>query len=531
MTDSTSLTPLRQEDYEAIEAAVMETARGRWFLAEYAKRHRSADTGMLLDAIQKLEKNLKREQVTPNIDRIKLDIADMASAIERTKEEIAQIAAQSEEGGHIEQASSELDAIVEHTETATQEILNTAETVQELAFEMREAGVDEAMCDRLEELTTNIYMSCSFQDLTGQRTQKVVHVLRYLESRVHSMIKIWHMPDDDLGNAAAATVREDQRPDAHLLNGPQLDGQGVDQTDIDSLMSEDHADAHAEAEMPAVGNDETPEEPDLDAFEAEALGSDEFAATGDDAPAADADGETEDQPDEDLEALAGEAMDGAGEPADEQFDPSDDMPAEASADLASFEAEALEEADPGEADLAEAEPDEAAPDEVDLSELMIVEDDLDFADPESDSDTADPEALADAEPETDAAPEPIVDEAADVFEAEAETPAEADDDDGAGEGLSAADIFEGADVFEVAEFEAGLEAESDDVAETEGEIDTDDGPQDDGEESAAAENLVIADEDGAMEDALWEEIELEAEKDANDPTADLPSGARMALFH
>ena len=33
-----SNSPLDPSDYEAIESAVMETARGRWFLAEYARR-------------------------------------------------------------------------------------------------------------------------------------------------------------------------------------------------------------------------------------------------------------------------------------------------------------------------------------------------------------------------------------------------------------------------------------------------------------------------------------------------------------
>ena len=46
---------LSASDYESIEAAVMETERGRWFLAEYAKRQRAADTGMLLEALKKLE--------------------------------------------------------------------------------------------------------------------------------------------------------------------------------------------------------------------------------------------------------------------------------------------------------------------------------------------------------------------------------------------------------------------------------------------------------------------------------------------
>ncbi|MEM8812505.1 MAG: hypothetical protein AAGF59_07780 [Pseudomonadota bacterium] len=67
MTDSIPTTPFCPEDYEAIEAAVMETARGRWFLAEYARRHRAADTEMLLAAIRKLEASLHPD-ATPDAD-------------------------------------------------------------------------------------------------------------------------------------------------------------------------------------------------------------------------------------------------------------------------------------------------------------------------------------------------------------------------------------------------------------------------------------------------------------------------------
>jgi hypothetical protein len=49
------------EDYEAIEAAVMDTARGRWFLAEFARRNRTADTSVLLTAIERLESMLAAE--------------------------------------------------------------------------------------------------------------------------------------------------------------------------------------------------------------------------------------------------------------------------------------------------------------------------------------------------------------------------------------------------------------------------------------------------------------------------------------
>ena len=42
-------------DYAAIEDAVMETARGRWFLLEYARRQRAVETQRLTDAVDRLE--------------------------------------------------------------------------------------------------------------------------------------------------------------------------------------------------------------------------------------------------------------------------------------------------------------------------------------------------------------------------------------------------------------------------------------------------------------------------------------------
>ena len=47
-----------EEDYDAIREAFMETARGRWFLDEYARRNRNADTRMVLDAVSRIEETL-----------------------------------------------------------------------------------------------------------------------------------------------------------------------------------------------------------------------------------------------------------------------------------------------------------------------------------------------------------------------------------------------------------------------------------------------------------------------------------------
>src|ERR1700676_1303084 len=51
-----------EQDYDAISEAFMETSRGRWFLGEYARRNRNADTRMVLDAVARIEENLAAQK-------------------------------------------------------------------------------------------------------------------------------------------------------------------------------------------------------------------------------------------------------------------------------------------------------------------------------------------------------------------------------------------------------------------------------------------------------------------------------------
>ncbi|HEY2761764.1 MAG TPA: hypothetical protein VGI75_13505, partial [Pirellulales bacterium] len=45
-------------DYDAILSAIMETARGRWFLSEYARRNRHANTDAILSAVNNVREML-----------------------------------------------------------------------------------------------------------------------------------------------------------------------------------------------------------------------------------------------------------------------------------------------------------------------------------------------------------------------------------------------------------------------------------------------------------------------------------------
>ncbi len=78
MSNSKAPSPIRTADYEAIEAALLQSERGRWFLAEYDRQNRSADKRMLLDAIAKLQASVVRPQEEAQKNHVRRDLLEMA---------------------------------------------------------------------------------------------------------------------------------------------------------------------------------------------------------------------------------------------------------------------------------------------------------------------------------------------------------------------------------------------------------------------------------------------------------------------
>lgn len=281
-----------EADYEAIEAAVMETARGRWFLKEYAKRNRNSDTQRVLTAVEKLGERLGEQQPASGDETsmalLSHNVLDLAEAITRVKLEVQELGGQGEQPDHFGTATVELEAIVEQTETATSEILEAAEKIQEVLWVLREEGASETQCDIIESKIIDVYTACSFQDLTGQRSNKVVQLVSYVERRVGAMMEVLGLKDDvkdepraggaSLGDEhekagsdgkgeatdspkLAAHQENDARPDAHLLNGPAQEGDGIQQDDVDAMFDGPAvamADPQAETDpVETVADDET----------------------------------------------------------------------------------------------------------------------------------------------------------------------------------------------------------------------------------------------------------------------------------
>lgn len=76
---------LSPSDFEAIEAAVTETARGRWFLAEFARRTRARDTERLLAAMARLERVVESGQAKIADNRDAHHTAALAAVGERLR--------------------------------------------------------------------------------------------------------------------------------------------------------------------------------------------------------------------------------------------------------------------------------------------------------------------------------------------------------------------------------------------------------------------------------------------------------------
>ena len=259
-------------EYAALEATLQGTPVGRWFLAEYARRNRTPETQLMLDAIARLEAAVLRPQRRAGFFSVLGELVEISETIARTRREIAQLRPPPQFDRHITDATEELDQIVEATETATTEILSAAEDVQEVAWTLREKGIGVEFGDRLDQRAVDIYTACSFQDITGQRTGKVVRTLRLIEQRINAMIDVWGVGDVTTKvDEVAARVERYAQEDAGLLDGPSPDGEGLKQDDVDEMLMQPHdpaAPAEAPSEAPRGERFERPEPLTLDKLHA-----------------------------------------------------------------------------------------------------------------------------------------------------------------------------------------------------------------------------------------------------------------------
>jgi hypothetical protein len=209
-------------EFEAIASAVMETARGRWFLTEYARRNRNSDTRLVLEMLARIERATARKSGILEADRLRGDLAELTQVIGRAKTNMAAAGTDASAAEVAREAPKALETIVVTSERTTGDVLNATERIQEVAWMLRERGMPASICNELDTLTAEIYSVCSAQDLNHRRIVLLTDLLRLVEGRVETMLAAKRREDAE-ARALAQAVDEGRIPlDLHLSRVPEI---------------------------------------------------------------------------------------------------------------------------------------------------------------------------------------------------------------------------------------------------------------------------------------------------------------------
>lgn len=221
-------------------------------MAVMANRVKSGDAGMppelnaRLTELQAQSRSPRREDVAEVVGemlqslegdlsevnlKVYSELEGLAKYILSAKREIAALRPDDITSEHLPKAADELDAIVGSTEEATNGILQAMELLEGLTSQM-----PEEVAEQVTNAVTQVYESCNFQDITGQRITKVVKTLKHIEERVEALVAAF---GDEIHKYRESHPKDEPQKtgDEKLLNGPQLPDEAGKQAEIDALLA------------------------------------------------------------------------------------------------------------------------------------------------------------------------------------------------------------------------------------------------------------------------------------------------------
>jgi chemotaxis protein CheZ len=191
------------------------------------------------------ESGATSDQITVgDLNKLKRETDSIHRAITRTMQELASLHFGAFGDAGPGRASRELDAVVDSTERATQQILEAAESIDEAANTLSASlkhEQEQELTSDIRDQVVRIFEACNFQDLTGQRIAKVLATLTFVEDRVARMLEIWGGRDAIDGYAATTPAEREAEREAEskLVSGPKLNGDPghVSQQEIDAMFA------------------------------------------------------------------------------------------------------------------------------------------------------------------------------------------------------------------------------------------------------------------------------------------------------
>jgi hypothetical protein len=163
-----------EADYDAIEEAVMETARGRWFLSEYARRNRATDTASVLAALGRLEEMTGPLEGTFESSNL---VDPLLTMIEDARATPWQ--------GAIDPDNRALQLRPSQaSKSATAAVRSTAEKIREVAFELRETAKLEIYANALDLYCVDLTNAALLQESATSRLTEISALVMEIETQL-----------------------------------------------------------------------------------------------------------------------------------------------------------------------------------------------------------------------------------------------------------------------------------------------------------------------------------------------------------
>ena len=138
-----------ETEYRAIEATLLETVRGRWFLAEHGRRARRLDSALLEDAIRRLQASLREPPAL---------LGQLKGEIEAVKAQLAETRA-----GLIARPT------VDESILPTHAILKAAEDIHDIAWSLQANPFDPKGCEQIARNAGRLYAMSQSQAAQSHR--------------------------------------------------------------------------------------------------------------------------------------------------------------------------------------------------------------------------------------------------------------------------------------------------------------------------------------------------------------------------
>ena len=162
-----------EQEYRAIEAAMLETSRGRWFLAEHSHRSRRLETLQLEGALDLLKSSLRDPPAL--LGRLKSELDTINGMLQATRSELL---AQDRPGA----VASGGEAPAPRTPVAG--LLKAAEDLHELVWQLQAREIDPEVCEQIARQTAAIFTLSARQAQESQRALKLAAALDAVAQRV-----------------------------------------------------------------------------------------------------------------------------------------------------------------------------------------------------------------------------------------------------------------------------------------------------------------------------------------------------------